>query len=603
MPPARSPARGFAILEDCIYTDQAQSGARKDRHGLAALLSSAQSNQFQIVLVDDLSRLARDNYLMLSVLAELHFAGVRVISVADGLDSNDEESTLGIQIRGIFNELQLRDLKKKTLRGQLGQKQRGFSVGERTYGYRSVPVGATRMDKKGRPRPDGYKIEIEPREAALVLGTFKAYADGLSVTRIVQKLNAEGVPGRIRSSKGWSPATVSRLLDNEKYAGRWVWNKTESRRDPKTGRRRRFAKPQSEWVAQEDESLRIVPQDLWERVRARRQEVRKSWPGGKGARGFSKDQRGREKLFPTHLLSGTMTCSRCGAAMAQVSGKAGGYYGCLGAAKGACDNKLLVRRTLAEKIIVEAVRKQLSSAKHIQHVLKRVEAEVAKLYSHVPETIRLKESELTAEERRLANFVDFIGEGRGSRALAQALLETERKIGALQEELEGLRRSREKVFQAPPVEWVEERLSQLKETLERNTDRSGLILRKLLGPLRLEPAHGEIGRPYYVAKTSLDTLAFLDTPAENENPEGGSNSLRWWRRRESNPCPPPYRLLASIALDLYLQAFARFCQTSVPPPDSAYFRGPCRFDCHTPRHLRRAVRRAGRGGRRSIRPA
>jgi DNA invertase Pin-like site-specific DNA recombinase len=92
---------------------------------------------------------------MLSVIAELHFEGVRVVSVADGLDSDDEEATLGIQIRGIFNELQLRDLKKKTLRGQMGQKARGFSVGERTFGYKSVPVGTIQMDKKGRPRPEG----------------------------------------------------------------------------------------------------------------------------------------------------------------------------------------------------------------------------------------------------------------------------------------------------------------------------------------------------------------------------------------------------------------------------------------------------------------
>jgi DNA invertase Pin-like site-specific DNA recombinase len=142
-----------------------------------------------VVLVDDLSRLARDNYLMLSVLAELHFAGVRVVSVADGLDSHDEEATLGIQIRGIFNELQLRDLKNKTLRGQIGQKQRGFSVGEHTYGYRSVAVGATRLDKKGRLRPEGYKMEIDPRETVIVLRIFRAYADGLSVIRIVRLLN------------------------------------------------------------------------------------------------------------------------------------------------------------------------------------------------------------------------------------------------------------------------------------------------------------------------------------------------------------------------------------------------------------------------------
>ncbi len=527
--------RGFTLLEDHIYADEAKSGARRDRQALAALLAAAQNSQFEVVLVDDLSRLARDNYLMLSVIAELHFESVRVVSVADGLDSDDDEATLGIQIRGIFNELQLRDLKKKTLRGQIGQKQRGFFVGEATYGYRSVPVGEIRMDKKGRPRPDGYKMEIEPREAAIVLRIFKTYADGLSLTRIVQTLNKEGVPGRIRSRKGWSPATISRLLDNEKYIGCWVWNKTENRRDPRTGRRRKITKPESDWVIHEDESLRIVPQDLWETVRARRQEVRRSWPGGKGKRGFSKDQGGREKHFPTHLLSGTMVCGECGAAIAQVSGKGGGYYGCLGAAKGACDNKMLVRRKLAEKTILEAVREKLSAPEHIQYVLQRVEEEVGKLYEDVPRTIRVKETELTAEERRLGNFVDFVGEGRGSQALAKALVETERRAVALREELDGLRRSREKVFQAPPVEWIQERLANFKDLLEQRADLSGLILRRLLGQIRLKPRRPDIGKPYYMAQTSIDAVALVEPPCEPKGPEGGSNSLQWWSRGESNP--------------------------------------------------------------------
>jgi hypothetical protein len=135
----------------------------------------------------------------------------------------------------------------------------------------------------GRPRPEGYKFEIQPREAAVVVRVFRAYADGHSVIRIVRMLNETGVPGRIRSSKGWSPATVSRLLDNAKYIGRWVWNKKELRRDPRTGRRRAFPKPESEWIIHEGESLRIVPQDLWERVRARRKEVRGTGPADQGA--------------------------------------------------------------------------------------------------------------------------------------------------------------------------------------------------------------------------------------------------------------------------------------------------------------------------------
>ena len=77
----------------------------------------------------------------------------------------------------------------------------------------------------------------------------------------------------------------------------------------------------------------------------------------------------------------------------------------------------------------------------------------------------------------------------------------------------------------PPLEWIQERLSKLKEILERNSDRSGLLLRKLLGPLRLEPTcGGENARPIYKATTALNTLALLDPLMEDEEREGGSNS-------------------------------------------------------------------------------
>lgn len=124
----------------------------------------------------------------------------------------------------------------------------------------------------------------------------------------------------------------------------------------------------------------------------------------------------------------------------------------------------------------------------------------------------------------MGHFVDFIGEGRGSRTL--------------REELNGLRRNREQVFQAPPRKWIEDRLTRVQELLERTVDRSGPVLRNLLGQLRLEPMRGDIGRPYYVARTSLNALALLEMPPENGSVYTGSNSLRWWRRADSNRRPP-----------------------------------------------------------------
>jgi hypothetical protein len=88
-----------------------------------------------------------------------------------------------------------------------------------------------------------------------------------------------------------------------------------------------------------------------------------------------------------------------------------------------------------------------------------------------------------------------------------------------------------KVFQVPPTEWIQERLTKLKDILERNSERSGLLLRKLLGPLRLEPTCAdENDRPFYKATTSLNTLALVNPLIDGDGRNGGSNSLQWWSR-------------------------------------------------------------------------
>jgi DNA invertase Pin-like site-specific DNA recombinase len=520
--------RGYVVGDGHVFTDQAASGARKDRIGLAALLAAAEGQPFEIVLVDDLSRLARDNYLMLSILAELRFNDIRVVSVADGLDSDDEEATLGIQVRGIFNELQLRDLRKKTLRGQIGQKERGFFVGERTFGYKSIPIGEVRMDKKGRPRPDGYGMVIEPREAAIVVRVFQEFADGIAIARIVKRFNEEGVVGRFLHAKRWSPATIHRMLRNEKYVGRWIWNRTEFRRDPRSGRRRQFLKPESQWIVHQDESLAIVPRSLWERVKARLAEIAGSWPGGHGKRGFERQTGGRVRYYPTHLLSGTMNCGVCGNAIAQVSGKAGGYYGCLTATKGACENRLLVRRSLTERVLLDVLREKLHFPKNFLRIFERMQEVIKTLVSSSPENIRLKRAELQAEERRIANFIEFVADGRGSRALAEALQASERKAETLRVEIQELEASREAVFEPPPIPWIEERLVRVQEILEHRTQRSALLLRKVLTPLRLEPVKVDVGRSYYRAASGIDVLAVFGPDPELGGPDAGSNSFQQW---------------------------------------------------------------------------
>jgi site-specific DNA recombinase len=193
-------SRGFSVDPNQVYSDEAKSGALRDRPGLEALCAAARNREFEAVLVDDLSRLSRDNHFLLTLYAELRFHGVRIVSRADSLDSEDRHAKLGFQMRGIVNELYLDDLREKTLRGQLGQKARGFSVGEATYGYRSEPVGEMKVDRRGRPRPDGYRMVPYPAEVEVVRRIFRDFGSGKALTAIVRELNEQRVPGRRRTS-------------------------------------------------------------------------------------------------------------------------------------------------------------------------------------------------------------------------------------------------------------------------------------------------------------------------------------------------------------------------------------------------------------------
>jgi hypothetical protein len=159
---------------------------------------------------------------------------------------------------------------------------------------------------------------------------------------------------------------------------------------------------------------------------------------------------------------------------------------------------------------------------------------VKRLVSDLPDTLALKRAELESVERKIANFVEFIGQGRGSRALADALEAAERKATELRAEVIELEASHSRPFEPPPIAWVTERLATLQEVLERRTERSALLLRKVLGPIRLEPVRGDIGKPYYRAQTSLDVLALFEGDASDEGGNAGSSALREWSQGESN---------------------------------------------------------------------
>jgi len=166
-------AHDMSVEDKHIYVDEAISGSVINRPALQTLQIAAENKEFEAVVVDDLSRLSRSNHQMLTIVLKFNYLQIKIVSVSDGIISDDENSKLGIHLRGLMNELYLDDLKKKTMRGLEGQKLRGFSAGEKVYGYYTEPVGELKLNKKGQAKYEGRVHKINQEEANIVQKIYK----------------------------------------------------------------------------------------------------------------------------------------------------------------------------------------------------------------------------------------------------------------------------------------------------------------------------------------------------------------------------------------------------------------------------------------------
>lgn len=331
-----------------LYQDQAISGSRNDRPGYRAMMEAAKDGLLDVLLVDDFSRLSRDHVEGAQAVRVLKFAGVRIIGVSDGTDTDRDGYKLETGLRGLMSEWYLDDLAKKTHRGLMGQALEGYSAGGLPYGYRSMSDG------------QGFRREIEEEQARWVRHIFERYAAGVRPRAIADELNRMGV----KSPRGgtWAHSAIYPdskgvgILGNPIYAGRQVWNRTKWVKDPTTGKRRRTLRPMTEWVITEHPELRIVSDDLWQATQAvaagiKRQTAKHQADTLKGSGG-----RG-----PKYLFSGLLRCGVCGGAYIVTSRTS---YGCSthkDRGPAACTNHLKVRRSTIESVLLAGIKESLLS--------------------------------------------------------------------------------------------------------------------------------------------------------------------------------------------------------------------------------------------------
>ncbi len=410
------------------FHDAAISGASMIlRPGIQQLLQDAQRGMFDMVMAEALDRISRDQADVATLFKHLRFAGVPIVTLAEG-----EISELHVGLKGTMNALFLKDLAMKTHRGLRGRVEKGKAGGGLCYGYRVVK----RLDAGGEPiRGDR---EIIAGEAEIVRRIFRAFAAGKSPKAIAVGLNKEGIPGPL--GRAWGDTSirghVSRgtgILNNELYAGVLVWNRQRFLKDPATGRRVSRKNPEGLWIRTEVLYLRIVDDELWQAVKRRQLEIARLFETTTIGVREARAKRLHMAKRPLSLLSGLLTCGCCGGRYGLIMRD---RFGCLNHhRRGTCDNNRTIPRQKIEQRVLSGLKDKLISADSVAEAVRAYTQEMNRLNHNQRAQNEADQRELEKIGRAVAGILAAIEDGMYQPVMKARMEELERRKAEIAERM------------------------------------------------------------------------------------------------------------------------------------------------------------------------
>jgi len=461
------------------YTDHAVSGAVRLRPGYQKLLEDARDGLFEAVIAEALDRLSRDQEDLAGLYKQLTFAGIRLITLAEG-----EVSELHVGLKGTMNALFLKDLAQKVRRGLEGRVREGRSGGGLCFGYDVE----RQLDARGEPTHGGRCIN--EAEATVVRRIFTEFAAGRSPRAIAMALNRDGVPGP--HGRTWGPSTIygnwrrgTGILNNELYIGRLVWNKQRYIKDPSTRKRVARLNPEKAWIIHSVPELQIVDEVLWQQVKQLQVESR-------GVVGLDSPSLRPEKARrPVYLLSGLLKCGSCGGGFSKVSQE---HYGCSTARdRGTCSNSLTIRRDVVEASVLSGLRTHLMHPDLVKEFIAEYHRELNRMNARTEETYSRQKGELARIQRQILAIVEAIKDGMRTPAMRDELASLEnRKL----ELATAVSAAPAKAVRLHPnlAQIYRDKVARLHEELNRPElrEEASAAIRSLIEEVRLVPVEGKL---------------------------------------------------------------------------------------------------------------
>ena len=391
-----------------LYADEGISGTKiKNRKEFLRMMTDAQHGLFDLVVVKDISRFARNTVDLLQNVRKLKSLGIETQFLTANMTSMGN-SEFVLTIFGALAQEESANTSKRVKFGKKMNAEKG-RVPNIVYGYDKT-IG------------DYFNLSINKAEAETVRQIYKWYLDeGYGAAKIANMLNESG--SKTKRNCKWSQNAICRILTNELYTGKIINGKQEVS-DFLTGQRK--AKDETEWFVVERPELCIIDDESFETA----QEILR----GRHDAFHMKHERQSNK----HLFSTLIKCKECGWSYRRIVRQYKNTYirwvcsGRNGKGADSCPNSIV----LDEDELIETLQKYfvnvLNSKKKVtEYVVK----EFQRIYKAKDENLEYEkqlQAQLAKLQKSREKYMEMYTDDLISRE------EPNRKIGGMRKEMERL---------------------------------------------------------------------------------------------------------------------------------------------------------------------
>jgi site-specific DNA recombinase len=196
-----------------IYADDGITGTNtKKRDEFNRMIEDCMEGKIDMVITKSISRFARNTLDCLKYIRQLKDKNIPVFFEKENINSMDSKGEIMLTIMASLAQQESQSLSQNVKLGFQFRYQQG-----------EVQVNHNRF--LGYTKDENRRLVIVPEEAEVVKRIYREYLEGASLLQIARGLEADGILTAANKRK-WRPETLKKILQNEKYIGDALLQKT-----------------------------------------------------------------------------------------------------------------------------------------------------------------------------------------------------------------------------------------------------------------------------------------------------------------------------------------------------------------------------------------